>query len=58
MLIPVTSEGWRSGVHWTRAKTASSMLAAIARASTVLPVPGTSSKRTWPWQVERGEDET
>ena len=57
MLIPVTSEGCRSGVHWTRAKTASSMLRAIARASTVLPVPGTSSNRTWPWQVERGEDE-
>src|SRR5436190_1258998 len=51
MLMPVTSDGCRSGVHWTRAKTESSILLAIARASTVLPVPGTSSNRTWPWQV-------
>ena len=38
-------------MHWTRANTESSIERAIARASTVLPVPGTSSKSTWPWQA-------
>src|SRR5206468_8349280 len=40
--------GWRSGVHWIRACFAPSTLRAIALASTVLAVPGTSSKSTWP----------
>ncbi len=45
---PVMSVGWRSGVHWTRDATAPSMLPAIERARTVLAVPGTSSRSTWP----------
>ena len=45
---PVTSVGCRSGVHWMRAFVAPSTLPAIARASTVFAVPGTSSRRTWP----------
>jgi len=47
----VTSDGWRSGVHWTRAFVAPSTLPAIARASTVFAVPGTSSSRTCPPQT-------
>ncbi len=54
---PVTSVGWRSGVHWMRDGVAPSMVPAIARASTVFAVPGTSSRSTCPPQVERGEDE-
>ena len=54
---PVTSVGWRSGVHWIRCGIAPSMLCAIARASTVFAVPGTSSSRTWPSQSERREHE-
>ena len=46
-LAPVTSDGSRSGVPWTRA-VPRSRLRAIARASSVLPVPGTSSSSTWP----------
>ena len=53
----MTSVGWRSGVHWMRCGIAPSMLAAIARASTVFAVPGTSSSRTWPSHDERREDE-
>ena len=45
---PVTSVGRRSGVHWTRARSAPATLPAIALASTVFAVPGTSSSRTWP----------
>ena len=48
---PVTSVGWRSGVHWMREVTAPSIERAIVRASTVFPVPGTSSSRTCPPQV-------
>ncbi len=48
---PVTSVGWRSGVHWIREGVAPSMVPAIARASTVFAVPGTSSSRTCPPQV-------
>ena len=44
---PVTSEGSRSGVNWMREVVPSSVLAS-AFASTVLPVPGTSSSSTWP----------
>ena len=40
----------RSGVHWIRAVVAPSSERAIARASTVLAVPGTSSRRTCPSQ--------
>jgi hypothetical protein len=43
---PVTSVGWRSGVHWIRENVEPSTLPAIARASTVFAVPGTSSSRT------------
>ena len=46
-LEPVTSTGSRSGVPWTRFVWRS-RARAIARASSVLPVPGTSSTRTWP----------
>src|ERR1700757_356870 len=45
---PVTSVGCRSGVHWMREETAPSIDCAIARASTVLAVPGTSSNSTCP----------
>ena len=48
---PVTSVGWRSGVHWIREETAPSIDCAIARASTVFAVPGTSSRSTWPPQT-------
>ena len=41
------SEGSRSGVNWMR-RNEQSMLAARARARSVLPTPGTSSIRTWP----------
>ncbi len=44
---PVTSPGSRSGVNWMR-RTVASTLAAIARASIVLPTPGTSSMSRWP----------
>ena len=46
--MPVTSVGWRSGVHWIREIVTPSMLPPIARASTVFAVPGTSSSSTWP----------
>ena len=48
---PVTSVGCRSGVHCTREWTTPSIEPASARASTVLAVPGTSSKSTWPRQA-------
>ncbi len=44
---PVSSDGRRSGVHWTRWNTPP-MLRASALASRVLPTPGTSSTRRWP----------
>jgi hypothetical protein len=47
MLEPVTSTGSRSGVPWTRFVSSASARP-TARASRVLPVPGTSSTRTWP----------
>ena len=47
-LTPVMSLGSRSGVHCSRLKLMP-MLAAVARASIVLPVPGTSSMSTCPW---------
>ena len=47
MLEPRTSEGSKSGVNWIRLNE-QSMLAAIARASKVLPTPGTSSIKTCP----------
>ncbi len=45
---PVTSVGWRSGVHWMREVVAPSTVPAMARARTVFAVPGTSSRRTCP----------
>ena len=48
---PVTSVGCRSGVHWIRDVVAPSMLPAIARASIVFAVPGTSSRSTCPSQI-------
>ena len=54
---PVTSVGCRSGVHWIRAVVAPSIERAIARASTVLAVPGTSSRRTCPSQSSAQSDE-
>ena len=47
MLTPVMSVGSRSGVHWMRRKVPA-MEVATARASMVLPVPGTSCSSTWP----------
>ena len=44
---PVTSDGSRSGVNWIRFQVRATD-AAIARASDVLPTPGTSSIRRWP----------
>ena len=44
-------------MHWMREVVAPSIVPAIARASTVFAVPGTSSSRTWPPHVERREDE-
>src|SRR5207245_1698669 len=44
---PVTSLGGRAGGHWTRRKSAR-IERASARASIVLPTPGTSSMSTWP----------
>ncbi len=38
-------------MHWMRDGVAPSIDDAIARASTVFAVPGTSSKRTWPSQA-------
>src|SRR6478609_6606543 len=46
-LTPVTSPGSRSGVNWMR-RTVASTDAASARASMVLPTPGTSSMSRWP----------
>src|SRR3954453_11006527 len=48
MARPVTSVGWRSGVHWIRAKLVSAMVCAIERARIVFAVPRTSSSSTWP----------
>ncbi len=49
MGTPVMSDGSRSGVHCSRFMPMSSERAR-ARASIVLPVPGTSSSSTWPRQ--------
>ncbi len=48
MVTPATSEGSRSGVNWMRRHWPFTV-AAIARASVVLPTPGTSSSSTCPW---------
>ena len=45
--MPVRSEGRMSGVNWMRLKFPP-MLLAKALSSMVLPVPGRSSKSTWP----------
>ncbi len=45
---PVTSVGCRSGVHWMRVEWAPWIDPAIARASTVFAVPGTSSSSACP----------
>ena len=47
---PVTSEGNMSGVNWMRRKS-QPMERAIARASMVLPTPGTSSIKRWPSHI-------
>ena len=47
MLVPVMSEGNRSGVNCIRPKLAS-MEEAMARASVVFPTPGMSVKSTCP----------
>ena len=44
-------------MHWMRDAVAPSIEPASERASIVLAVPGTSSKRTWPPARERREDE-
>ncbi len=46
-LVPVTSDGSRSGVNWMR-RTVQSTERASALASMVLPTPGTSSSSRWP----------
>ena len=48
IVTPLMSEGRRSGVNWMRRQSPFA-LAAMARARVVLPVPGTSSSRMWPW---------
>ena len=45
-VTPVMSDGSRSGWPWTRESGTPSAVA-MARASTVLPTPGTSSMRRW-----------
>ncbi len=45
--VPITSEGIRSGVNWTRLNSAW-VRAAIVLAISVLAVPGTPSSSTWP----------
>src|SRR5690606_17640850 len=47
MVTPDTSDGSRSGVNWMR-RHAPATLAAMARASVVLPTPGTSSTSMCP----------
>ena len=47
MLVPVISEGRRSGVNWMREKSAA-IDDEMALASVVFPTPGTSVSRTWP----------
>ncbi len=47
MVTPVMSEGSRSGVNWMR-ECVPCTVAAMARASAVLPVPGASSKSRCP----------
>ena len=54
---PVMSVGCRSGVHWIRLATAPSMLPAIARASTVLAVPGDVLEQHVTARRERGDHE-
>ena len=53
----MTSVGCRSGVHWIRDGATPSMLPAIARASTVLAVPGDVLEQHVPAAHERREDE-
>jgi hypothetical protein len=45
MLVPVMSEGSKSGVNWMREKSAA-IEAEIAFASVVFPTPGISVRRT------------
>ena len=47
MLVPVMSEGSKSGVNWMREKSAA-IEDEIAFASVVFPTPGMSVRRTWP----------
>jgi len=47
MFEPITSAGSRSGVNWTRAVDSPTALP-NDRAVSVLPVPGTSSRRMCP----------
>ena len=44
----MTSEGTVSDVNWTRRVSRPKTFAKV-RAVVVLPTPGTSSMRTWPW---------
>ncbi len=48
METPVTSVGSRSGVNWMR-RQLPPIDRAMALARDVLPTPGTSSMRRWPW---------
>lgn len=47
MLVPVMSDGNRSGVNWMRENSAD-MEEDITLASVVLPTPGMSVSKTWP----------
>ncbi len=47
MLVPMTSDGIRSGVNCTRENDSSSVSASV-RTSSVLPRPGTPSSSTCP----------
>ena len=47
MTWPITSDGMRSGVNWTRVKSRSKAAATVLTSS-VLATPGTPSSSTWP----------
>ena len=54
---PVTSVGWRSGVHWMRPTVAPSIEPASERARMVFAVPGHVLEQDVPARGERREDE-
>ena len=55
MLVPMMSDGIRSGVNWMRLNFRSSTWLSV-RTSSVLPRPGTPSSRAWPPHEQAGQD--